>query len=616
MIKAFPKVIGSRESTLRLYVATLVEAVSWKVALALALALCVSVTQGAQLLLLVPLMSLAGLDVQQGSVGWLNELVSSLFAAVGLRPSTITVLCAFALFTTVLALLTRWRTTFSYKLQEDLASSLRRRLYRAIANVDWLVFTRSRSSDFTHALTIEIDRIGAATAVLLSLVTDVILVVIYTLFALRLAAVMTVVVFVCGAGLLLALRKKARAAQWTGQEVSMATNGLYAAAIEHLGGMRIVKSYGAEERSSDLFSKLAERVARMRFNTIRNQADVSFWFSSGSVVVLCIILYVAFEILATSAAGLLMLLFLFNRIIPQFSSIQQGYQQCLNVLPAYAEVMGVMMRCEAAAESKAERSEEVELRHGVRFEEVSFSYGEEATPAIHDLDLSIEAEKTTAIVGPSGAGKSTVADMVTGLIMPARGRILVDGTALSPERVRSWRSQIGYVAQDTFLFNDTVRANLLWARPEAKDQEIDRMLKLAAAEEFVSKLPEGLDTILGDRGVRLSGGERQRLALARALLREPSLLILDEATSALDSENEKRIQSAIEGLHGRVSILIITHRLSTVRKADVINVLEGGRLVESGDWDTLVGKEGGRFSALARAQDIGKSGNEAGTIMH
>jgi ATP-binding cassette subfamily C protein len=181
---------------------------------------------------------------------------------------------------------------------------------------------------------------------------------------------------------------------------------------------------------------------------------------------------------------------------------------------------------------------------------------------------------------------------------------VVDGKPLSPERLKSWREQIGYVTQDTFLFNDSVRANLLWARPEASEEEIWRTLKLAAAAGFVSELPDGLETILGDRGVRLSGGERQRLALARALLREPSLLILDEATSALDSENERRIQKAIEGLHGRMTILIITHRLSTIRGADIIHMLERGRLVESGSWKVLMSNEDGRFRALAMVQGI------------
>jgi ATP-binding cassette subfamily C protein len=608
MEKVSPKGFGSRKGILRLYVTTLVGVASWKVALALVLALCVSVTQGAQLLLLVPLMSLAGLEVQQGTVGRLNELASSLFAAVGVRPSTVTVLSAFALFTISLAALGRWRTSYSFRLQENFASSLRGRLYRAIANVDWLVFTRSRSSDFTHALTTELDRIGAATALLLSLITNVILVLVYTLVALRLDALMTTVVFFSGAGLLLALRRKTQSAQWTGEQVSLATNGLYAAAIEHLGGMKTVKSYSAEERSSKLFSDLARRVARIRFDTVRDQADASFWFGAGSVTILCIILYVAFEVLAIPAAGLLLLLFLFNRITPLLSSVQQSYQQCLNVLPAFARVMEMMARCEAAAESGAERPEEVELRDSIRLEGVSFSYGGEGTvAAIRELDLTIRAGETTAIVGPSGAGKSTIADLIMGLVAPTRGRVLVDDAPLDPELLRSWRGQIGYVAQETFLFNDTVRANLLWARPDAGDEEIWQALELAAGE-FVSELPQGLETVLGDRGVRLSGGERQRIALARALLREPSLLILDEATSALDSENERRIQTAVEGLQGRMTILVITHRLSTIRLADVIHVVENGRLVESEDWQMLMGKEDGRFAKLADAQGIGGSG--------
>jgi ATP-binding cassette subfamily C protein len=191
-----------------------------------------------------------------------------------------------------------------------------------------------------------------------------------------------------------------------------------------------------------------------------------------------------------------------------------------------------------------------------------------------------------------------------GLIVPNQGHILVDGMELNSERVKAWRDQIGYVPQDTFLFHDTLRSNLLWAKPDAREEEIIQSLRFAASEEFVSGLPKGLDTILGDRGILLSGGERQRLALARALLRKPSLLILDEATSSLDSENEKRIQKAIEKLHGQMTILAISHRLSTIRGADIIHVIEEGRLVESGNWDDLIAKENGRFRTLCQAQGI------------
>jgi ATP-binding cassette, subfamily C, bacterial len=587
-----------------MYVPSLVESMSWKAALALILTLLRSVAQGAQLLLLVPLMQLVGLDVQQGSIGWLAEFVSSIFAATGIRPTLITVLGAFLLFTIVLALVTRWQTIFNIKLEQDFVAHLRRRLYRAIAGTDWLTFSRSRASDFTHALTTELDRVGLATALLLQLITNAVLLAVYVLIALRVSVVMTILVFAAGLALLLALRHKARKARWTGEEVSRATNGLYAATMDHLGGMKTTKSYGVEERNADLFSKLVGRVARMRLNSTRNYAETTFWFAIGSAVILSIILYVSFGVLDLPAAGLLLLLFLFNRMMPLFNSTQQSYLECLNALPALAGTMEIRDRCEAAAEPSDVSVGEVKLQHSVGLEGVSFAYDREASAAIKDIDLTIRVGETTAIVGPSGAGKSTIADLVMGLITPSKGLVLVDGVPLSPPHVRSWRSQIGYVAQDTFLFNDTLRANLLWAHPEATDQEIRQALKSAAAEGFVSKLPNGLDTVLGDRGVRLSGGERQRLALARALLRRPSVLILDEATSALDSENEKRIQHAIEKLHGSVTILIITHRLSTIRDADVIHVLDSGRLIESSDWDTLLGREDGRFKAMCSAQGL------------
>lgn len=604
MKRTLIKPFGALAEGSRAYVATFIRVMSWKVALALILMLLMSATQGAQLLLLVPLMQLIGLDVGQGSIGWLARFVSSIFASLGIPLTLPSVLGAFVLFTTALALLTRWQVIFNFKLSQSFVVALRQRLYRTIANTSWLTFSKSRSSDFTHALTIELDRVGAATAFLLQLVTNTILVFVYVLLVLRLSAVMTATVLVAGLILLLALRRKNRKAHWTGEDISLATNGLYSAAIEHLSGMKIAKSYGAEGRSADIFSRLSERVALMQSNANRNYAETAFWFTVGSAIILSGILYVSFEILEIPAAGLLLLLFLFNRMIPLFNNVQQSYQQFINSLPAFSGVMDIQARCEDAAEPRVESSESIRLREDIRFEKVCFSYDRDAdSPAIQDLDLVIKSGETTAVVGPSGAGKSTLADLVIGLLVPNSGHILVDGKPLGLQRLRSWRDQIGYVAQDTFLFNDTVRANMLWALPTATDDQVIRSLKLAAAE-FVFDLPNGMETVLGDRGVRLSGGERQRLALARALLREPSILILDEATSALDSENERRIQSAIEELHGRLTILIITHRLSTIRGANIIHMIEKGRLIESGDWNTLLGREEGRFSALARAQSI------------
>ena len=594
-------------STVRIYVATLISVMSWKVALVLALMVCVSVTEGVSLLMLVPLMQSVGLDVGQGTVGSIDGFVSSAFAAINMRPTLIAVLGIYVVVIGLRALLYRWATIAGDDLEQEFVSSLRQRVYRTISNVNWLFFLRNRPAGFTHALTAELERVGDATYYLLSILATAMVTTAYLLLALKLSVAMTSLTFAFGSILILLLRRKVRRARASGEEISSATNSLYDSAIEHFGGMKVTKSYGAQERNAEIFSRLVESVARSYKEATRNGAEVRCWFDIGSVLLLGFALYVALELLAIPAATILLLLYLFARITPRLSSIQENYQHFINALPAFATVTDIQARCEAAAELQDQRSGEIALCEGIRFDQVSFAYDEE-TPVIRELDIYIRAGETTAIVGSSGAGKSTIADLVMGLLVPSSGQVRVDELPLDAERISSWRDQIGYVAQDTFLFNDTVRANLLWACPEASDEEVGNALRLAAAEGFISALPNGIDTVLGDRGARLSGGQSQRLALARALLRGPSLLILDEATSALDSENENRIQSAIEELHGHMTILVITHRLSTIQSADTIYVLEEGGLVESGDWTALLNKPDGRFKALCRAQGLARAG--------
>jgi len=338
---------------------------------------------------------------------------------------------------------------------------------------------------------------------------------------------------------------------------------------------------------------------------VRAAARLRQQLTIGSAALLAAVVYVSYTLLAVPTAQLLLLLFLFARLVPRLTTVYERARALATTLPAFAAVVAMEERCLAAAAPSVRRAQTIDLAERITFEHVTFDYREDGRlPAVRDVTFTIGAGATTAIVGPSGSGKSTLADLLMGLLTPSEGRILVDGVPLDGGRLDAWRDQIGYVAQEAFLFHESVRANLLWAKPDASEEEIWHALRLASADSFVRALPHGLDTVVGDRGVLVSGGERQRLSLARALVRRPALLILDEATSSLDSENEARIQQAIDKLHQQMTIVVITHRLSTIRGADTIHVVDRGRLVESGTWTDLVGRRTGRFRELCEAQGI------------
>jgi subfamily B ATP-binding cassette protein MsbA len=232
-----------------------------------------------------------------------------------------------------------------------------------------------------------------------------------------------------------------------------------------------------------------------------------------------------------------------------------------------------------------------EVRSSVRFENVSFAY-ERDTTVLDGVSFEVPVGSIVALVGPSGAGKSTIVDLIARFYDPTHGRISIDGADLREFTTRSLRSRMGVVAQDTVLFHDTVRANIAYGLGEVAQDAIERAARAANAHEFIVQLPNGYDTVLGERGTRLSGGQRQRLAIARAILRNPAILILDEATSALDTESERLVQEATDQLLEGRTVFVIAHRLSTIRHADQILVVRGGQIVESGRHDELLSLDG------------------------
>ena len=599
----------------------------------------VTLTGGVSLVMLVPLLGVAGLDVGEGSIGELANLATAGLRVLGFELTVPVVIGAFLGVITVGATLQRMHAVRAAHLFNGYVAAVRRRCHDAITNSRWTAFLERPSSSFVHVLVKEAERMSSVAATLLGLGTSVAMAAIYVGLALYLSPLATLLVMACGGALVLSLARTTRLGRAKGEAVSSAYGALFSAVSEHLSGMRVSKSHGLESVHAARFGERATDIARAQVDLVRNRAIVGFWMQVGSAAIMSAVFATALLGLELPLASIILMLFLFARLVPMLSTVQRQVQQILNVLPAVDRVEAMTNDLEAESEARDDPSLPAPvLEQALTFERVRFRYdgafrertvdlprvtaddpmdvafvsddgpsdgdpGVNVPIVLSDVDLVIPAGRTTAIVGPSGAGKSTVADLVVGLLTPSSGRVLIDGVPLEGARIHAWRRRLGYVNQDTFLFNESIRENLLIVRPEASEASLRSALHAASAG-FVESLPDGLDTVVGDRGVRLSGGERQRIALARAILRRPAMLILDEATSALDPENEHVIQTAIERMAGQLTILIIAHRLASVRAADVIYVMEDGRVVESGRWDELVARPQGRFRALCQAQGL------------
>jgi ATP-binding cassette, subfamily C, bacterial len=577
---------------LREYISTLYKATGWQLLLSVLLAALCSLTEGIGILLLIPTLQVSGLNLMgQGRVQSYAAAIDVMLRRMHLPPSLPILLLIFMVLISARTLMQKLEMVVGSEVQQGIQAYLRERLHRAIVGADWLFLCRKKSSDLVHVLTSEVERIGMATVYALLLAGDVLVTAIYVAVAAALSIGVTLMVL--GAGLLLAivLREKTRALQALGSEMGRTNQLLYGAVIAHVQSLKTTKAYNAESHDREVFGDLSSAVSDVRNDAARKQAFSSGWFESGSIVILITAIYISIRVFAVGSAGILILLLVFARLMPRVVAAYSHYQGIINQLPAFSAVTALERECAGASEQLDSDAPPIRFGHLLELRNISFAYHTAMGLVIRNASLAIGAGQTVALAGSSGSGKSTLADLAIGLLRPDMGTVAVDGIELTRSNLAGWRAQIGYVSQDTVLFHDTVRSNLTWARREVSEDEMWHALRLAAAEDLVRKLPAGLDTIVGDRGAFLSHGERQRLAIARALLRKPALLVLDEATNSLDHENEARVLEAIDNLHGELTILIIAHRFSTIKRADIVYVIDHGRIVDSGTWESLVAKQ-------------------------
>lgn len=374
-------------------------------------------------------------------------------------------------------------------------------------------------------------------------------------------------------------------------------------AQEALANQGIVKAYRAEKRESARFTDVAKTIVRanLRSASIAGAAPPTI-----ELIGMCFVVLLLFfgqqQIIAgrlNAAQFLTFIFFLFRSYDPmrKLSRLQNSMEQALAAAHHVWEVMDERATIDERPDARplpALRSE-IELRN------VSFGYANESRPVLHDVSLRIQAGSMVALVGESGGGKSTLTKLLPRFHDPRDGLVLWDGIDIRDATIASLRSQIALVTQETVLFNDTVRHNIAYGRPEATDAEIHEAARIAFAHDFIQELPHGYDTVVGERGIFLSGGQRQRLAIARAILVNAPVLILDEATSALDAESERLVQRAIANLVRDRTTIVIAHRLSTIRRADVIVVMEAGRIIERGTHSELLA-HGGQYRKLYELQ--------------
>lgn len=478
----------------------------------------------------------------------------------------------------------------SVAVQEGLVRDLRVRLYRHLLSLELGFFQRTRIGQLIAGIMVDADRVKqAVTASLTTLFQNAMLiaaalVILATISArLTLITLATVPVLVLGIRVLLRrLRRHARL--WTEEQ-----SELTATVTERLGAVRLVRASGAEPMENASFAAQADRY-RKRVQRTQRYASLTGPVSEGfGGLVLILLVWAATRPAITGVAlgpeVTIVFLVAALKMMSPIKAISQ-FPAAWTVALSSAERVFALLD-QPAAEPDRPDAKPARFERAIEFDRVSFAY-EPGQPVLRDLSFSVPRGAVIAVVGPSGAGKTTLLELLPRFHDPTAGTIRLDGVPLPELAVASLRRLVGFVSQDPVILNDTVFANIAYGHPEAARGRVEAAARAANADGFISGLPAGYDTPLGERGTRLSGGQRQRIAIARALLRDPPILLLDEATSALDPESERLVQEAIERLLLNRTVLVIAHRLATVLDADEILVLEGGRLVERGTHGELL----------------------------
>jgi ATP-binding cassette subfamily C protein len=548
----------------------------WKLPLLALLTFASALLEGATVASLLPLLS-SFIETTSGPADRISKIFSGILDVVGFAatPQSIAGLIVVLIAGSAAAFLAQ--SYLATRLQAFYVASWQRRMFAAFLAADYEFFVSRRTGDLVTAIANEPGRIGLVFSQLNLIAAALLFVLVQIVISLFIAPIVVGLLLFFGALLFGLTRWWALRAMAFGTEQTALNADLMVDTAEIIGGAKFVKATATEDRA---FARLAVTVNRMEAVSFGNSFDAQlvraiFEYSGGLLVVA--LLYAGPRFLSVDVGAILVIIAIFVRLFPRITGLRQSLQIVDFHMPAFSEAIRLLHDAELThkvAPGTPPAGWPPDQAVSIVVDNVSVQIG--SRTILDRVDAEIPVGAFVAVTGQTGSGKTTLLDCVVGLRKPTSGVVRIDGHPLDLLPTSVWRRGIGYLGQDPILFNSSIRENLRWIKPQTTDEEIYAALEAAAAD-FVQRLPHGLDTVVGDHGSRLSGGERQRIALARALLGHPRLLVLDEATSSLDAETEEIVTRALVKLKDRITIVAITHRPALVREADFVINLHNGK---------------------------------------
>jgi ABC-type multidrug transport system fused ATPase/permease subunit len=572
------------------------------------LTVAVALTQGFGITLLLPLLRATQSGGDPQNMGTAEETLHAMLSWMGIADSVGYILLFIALIFMAKGLLKFTQGVYTGYIQARLLRELKGKLFDAYSEMEYEYYLEENTGHFINVINQQATRFFRSFSSFTGFASKVITTVTYFVFASFIAWKFTLMALGIGLLLLGGFKYLNTYVRGLSRKLSDEMSSLNKLLVQSLQGFKYLISTGQVDHLRNGVMKSIRRLTGYKF---RQKIAGSFTTAIREPVsVLMITGIIALQVLVMEEplAPIFVALLFFHRGMQDVMNVQSKWQETMSSIGGVEMVAEDLEQALAHAEDSGDRTLGA-LSEGVEFRDVCFAYSKDDGDVLHDINIDIPANHTVALVGESGAGKSTLVDLMTLMLRPRTGEVYVDGVPGREVELVSWRSQIGYVSQQTVVFDDTIANNIsLWQGdieedPALRERIIDAAER-AHAHHFIEDLPNGYQTVVGDRGVRLSGGQKQRLFVARELFKQPNLLLLDEATSDLDTASEQHIQDSIDALKGEVTVVIIAHRLSTVKNADRVCVLDEGHVVEEGSYYELRESTDGQFREMVEMQSL------------